>query len=252
MTTGTGTSLLEDRIPVAAPAIFNCYWYVHIAELILDGKTPRKASELAWRAYYTLLPASELVQYPGGEGPGYDLADLNLTADVARAASWELLSGAGGPATAGIVKSLHAQVPDDGPHKHWTTRCLTLALQTHEKALALAWDEYARRYAACPRSWITSSGLSALRWQTHMMWLLATGAGDLLHCARIAYDRAAGRPARKRKPADPSWLAAELDAALSAAWEALALTDDGAGHLVWTRLPSEVRPRADDGSAARW
>jgi len=72
---------------------------------------------------------------------------------------------------------------------------------------------------------------------------------DLLHCARIAYDRAAGKPGRKRKPADPAWLAGEVDAALSAAWEALSNADDGTGRPFWKILPSPVRPRADDAES---
>lgn len=138
-----------------------------------------------------------------------------------------------------------ATVPGEGPHKHWTTRCLVAALVDDGRLLATSWGDLTQRHGHCARARISVDAGHSLQWQSHMMWLLATGAGDLLRCARISYDRAAGKPARKRKPADPAWLAAEIDAALGAAWDALRNADDGTGRPFWKTPPDPVRPRAE-------
>jgi hypothetical protein len=209
--------MTTDIQTAAAAVLFNCYWYVHIAELIVGGASPRDASEACWRGYYQMLAASELREREGGIGPTWAVYDP------------------------------HVLEPDTGPHPHWTNRCLRAALAANESALAMSWDDYVRQVAffGAPRSWITTTALDSLRWQISMMWLLATGAGDVFHCARVAHDRASGKPVRRRKPADATWLASELDWTLTGVWDALRLTDDGAGCLLWTRPPSQVRPRAN-------
>jgi hypothetical protein len=224
-----------DSYAVGAPVLLNAYWHIHVAELILAGAEPREANEAAWKSYYF----GTLTDYARNESP--PSADLSPMVESLRRAAY--------PGGDPRLSEPQTAVPSEGPHKHWTTRCLVAALADDERLLATSWDDLTRQYphkhGRCARAPISAEHARNLQWQCHMMWLLATGAGDLLRCARIANDRAAGKPARKRKPADPAWLAAELDAALGAAWDALRNADDGTGRPFWKIRPDPVRPRAE-------
>jgi hypothetical protein len=223
-----------DIREVAAAVLLNGYWHVHAAELILEGAEPREANEACWKTYY-----------------------FGTLKDFARSDTGLARPGTSRVLPESITRTLHptgeqsltdplVAVPDTGPHKHWTTRCLVAALEQDERLLVTRWDVISQHYGDCARARIPGGYVRSLQWQCRMMWLLATGAGDLLHCARVAYDRATGRPSRKRRPADPEWLAAELDSALTATWDALRNADNGGGRPFWRIAPSPVRPRADD------
>lgn len=216
-----------DIREVAAPVLLNVYWHLHAAELILEGAEPREANEACWKIYYF--------------GTLQDFASSDDSRSLPESISRTLHPTGERPLDGPLVA-----VPDTGPHKHWTTRCLVAALEQDERLLATRRDVISQYYGHCARAQILGGYVRGLQWQCRMMWLLATGAGDLLHCARVAYDRATGRPARKRRPADPAWLAAELDGTLTAAWDAIRNADDGGGHPFWRITPSPVRPRADN------
>lgn len=223
-----------DPREVGAAVLLRIYWHLHAAELILDGMEPREANEACWKIYYT----DGLFTYAL-------IAARNDSRPVE-----ELMARAEYPAGRPPLAEPLATTPSKGPHKHWTTRCLVAGLLEDEQLLATTWEDLTRRYGHTARARISAGHVAALGWECHMLWLLATGAGDLLHCARIAFDRAAGKPARKRRPADPAWLAAQLDGALGAAWDAFRMADDGAGKPFWTTPLGTVRPRADDAASA--
>jgi len=219
---------------IAAAVLANVYFHLLIAEEILSGLTPREANERCWRAYFATMPTY------------VEQAALITGTGLPEAAARQMYPDGGSSRPGWLTK-----VPDKGPAKHWTTRCLVAALATDQQLLGADWADVAREHGPGPRAVIANDQAERLHWLTVMIWLLATGAGDLLHCARVAFDRATGRPTRKRQPADPEWLAAELDTGLAAAWEAFRNADDGTGRPFWLIAPPAERPGADSTNTAQ-
>ena len=218
---------------VGAAVLLRVYWHLKIAELILEGMPPREANELCWKSYYFGPLPLYAVTVAAQDQTGRD------TQELVRKAMY--------PAGGRYPINALTPVPDKGPNRHWTTRCLTAALAEDPRLLATSWDELVRQNGACPRARIGAADTARLTWLCHMLWLLSTGAGDLLHCARVAHDRASGKPARKRQPADPEWLAAELDAGLTACWDAFRSADNGKGNRLWPWPLPAGRPAATGG-----
>lgn len=228
MTIAVAPTMADER-EVGAAVLLNAYWHIHTAELILEGTSPQEANELCWRYYYF--------------GPMQDFASHAVGKSLVESYQDTVYPG-GQPPLADPLTS----TPDHGPHPHWTTRCLQAALIDDQRLLATDWQVLRWRRGRCPRARIAACHVDSLRWQAHMIWIMATGGGDLLQSARIAYDRATGRPARKRRPADPAWLASQLETSLSATWDALRTADDGTGKPYWPTPPDQTRPRACEGA----
>lgn len=231
--TGAGSGDQAAR-EVGAAVLLRVYWHLKIAELILGGMKPREANELCWQTYYF-----------GGWLQRYTFAVI--AADTAGRDHIDLASRAMYPAGGGYPPNALTPVPGKGPHKHWTTRCLTAGVAEDQQLLVMPWAELVQHDGPSPRARITEADAARLAWLCHMLWLLSTGAGDLLHCARVAHDRASGKPARKRQPVDPGWLAAELDAALTECWDAFRTADSGTGRPLWPLPLPTARPTADGG-----
>jgi hypothetical protein len=217
---------------VGASVLLNTYFHVHVGELILGGADPREANEACCDLYHFGALQSYLSNLDDSRW---------YMQKAARVVSPDDSPDPDGPLVL---------IPDTGPHQRWTTRCLTAALRRDQRLLATSWSALQAAHGPVPRARIGAEHIEQLLWQLEAMHILATGGGSLLAAARTAHDHARARPRRRRKPADPGWLAGQLDESLTAAWDALSAADDGHGRPFW-KTPAPSRPRAMGGDG-RW
>jgi hypothetical protein len=225
--TGAGTPTLHDEREVGAAVLLGVYWHVIVAKAILEGQAPREACSACCYSYHAgALPAYlHNLRHEGGIFASYEAAIATIY-------------------PGGFDRARHAHgaltdVPETGPHKNWTSKCYVAALEDDQELLRTPWAELAERHGVVPRARISTSHVDALAWQCHALWLLATGAGDLFHCARVAYDRALGRPRRRRQPVSATWLSRQVDTSLMATWAAICDADDGYGQPFWWSCPPD-------------
>ncbi len=193
---------------IAAAVLLGCYGHCQIGELILAGMSPRDAgqatAEQHFQAFTHMYTAQLAVPGPGFIARMYKASRIMYfeqgRSEPFRPRDW---------------------VPDHGPHPRWTTWCLTQSLEAEIAVLDMTWPAYVREFGLAPRATISADTLASLRWMTDMLLIMATGGGDLLQAGRIAHDRALGRPRRKRKPADPHWLAGAISGTLDATWSGI-------------------------------
>lgn len=227
----TATSPHASEREAAAIVLINVYWHLRAAELILQGAEPRDACAACCQAYYVWQLPAYL---------------LNWHSEQSGIARMHAAKFPGGVPRGWDIGSAQTEVPRTGPHRNWTHRCFVTAVAEDKRLLATPWADLTRSRGIVPRARIHAEHLAALRWQVDMMRLMATGAGTLLHSARVAHDRANHKPARRREPADPAWLAGQLGTSLTAAWDAIRNADDGHGQPFWIICPPDHLLTPDD------
>jgi hypothetical protein len=195
-------------------ALVTAYTHVHVGELVLGGMEPREAFGRSCRIYFNFLMPLAYLADGGSRAKLFSLFNpmSRSPSDMAewgRRAVWPLSED-----LQGTDELFFEEIP--APRK-WTHTCFTRAAADNAALLARYDDDADRLAVFCP-----PEDADRLAWMLEMMRRFATGAGTLPECARGAVDQAAGRPRRRRGPADPEWLAAEIAGALDGAWGLLA------------------------------
>ncbi len=235
--------MTEPPREIAAWVLLGCYGHIHTAELILGGMAPRDANAATASLYFDQFAPAYLMQTAA------QVVTLRDAYQAVRASREILFDAAPAQSWAGSGQRL----PAAGPAKHWTTRCMQASLTAEIRVLEMTWPAYVREFGVKPKATISAATAASLQWQTEMMWIFATGGGDLLASARVAHDAAAGRPRRKRKPADQHWLAGAIGETLDATWQAVLAAEQWTLQDGWQPfwrvepLPRPERPYADEG-----
>ncbi len=219
------------KMEVAAPAVAVAVSHAGVAARILDGTPPREAFDASYHEFFeTLLP--RLAIGPGLLDGTHDREAVldRLTRDR------EAILGRSRAATfpRGAVTRTWANDPHGGMSprpargKRWTTACFIRACADNAAALGWTAEHYRKRtgWPDAPAAVLDGAEVARLTWLLGMMGVYASGGGghDLCQCARIALDRAAGKPRQRRAPVEAGWLRAEITAALDAALAALDAT----------------------------
>jgi hypothetical protein len=142
---------------------------------------------------------------------------------------------------------------DGGTRMHLATDCMAESVRRTVQVLTMPWDGYLAAVRASfdrvagppPAAWLHPDDLQALLWLEDSARMMASGQ-PALQAARIAQDRAQGRPRRKRQPVGREWLLGQVNNTLIACWFSLlhARTRAGEGDY-WLRgriVREDARP----------
>lgn len=180
---------------VPAGTLAAVYSHLMAVEAILAGMPKAEAFGLAGQVFYThFLHGLKL----GDRTPG-DFIEFSRR--IVHPAGWPPQE------VTGTVLRWHS-----GPR--WTGACLAVSAEQQRDIL---------RAGGGRPPYVLLDGTEAARlaWLEETVRRYATGGAPLPVCARGAYDQVLGRPRRRREPVDEEWLAAEVGAALDAAWAVL-------------------------------
>jgi hypothetical protein len=101
------------------------------------------------------------------------------------------------------------------------TRCLTDSAAAIRDALAMNWETFVQQHGPFnPSVVLDEETITTLIWLTDAVVRVANGV-DVLDAAVQARAAVAGKPRRKRKPAQRDWLAGQITGAQHAAWTAM-------------------------------